>query len=648
MPDSENRLLALAAVLVLGTAAQWVAWRVRFPSILLLLICGVVAGPVTGVVLPDVLLGELLFPVVSLSVAVILFESSLGLDLPDLRDIGPVLLRLLTIGALVTWMLTGLAAWAILDFGLFQSMLLGAVLVVTGPTVIGPLLRHVRPVGRVGQISRWEGIVIDPIGAVLALLVFEAYLAIGQAGIEGASWHAAAGLTRTVVWGGLSGLIAAAMAAVALRQHLIPDHLQSPVVLMLVLLSFVGANLLQEESGLLAVTIMGIVLANWKGIVLQPILEFNENLSLLLLSCLFILLAARLDLDTFAALGWSGPLFVLAMVAIVRPASVFCATAGTGTEWREKVFLCCMAPRGIVAAAVASVFALRLAGDPTPPAAPPAATAAANATAASTPAAPAGAGEGLVPATFLVIFGTVVIYGLTAAPVARRLGLATANPQGVLIAGADAVARAIATALSSAGIHVLLVDTNRWNIHAARMENLPSRHDNILSEHALGTLDLGNIGRFFGLTSNDEVNSLSAMHLAPEFGRAAVYQLTPQQRTTGGDKTPAHLRARFLFSPRLTHSELAERLERGARIKATKLTEEFTFEQFQQQYGSAAIPLFLLDGGRLTVLTTQDQASPRPGQSVLALVDVSADPGAGARAELPQAATGETAATPAR
>ncbi len=627
MEGSEGPLVALAAVLTLGTAAQWIAWRIRLPSILLLLCLGVLAGPVTGLIQPDKLLGDLLFPVVSLSVAVVLFEGSLSLRLRELQDIGSVLLKLLTVGAAITWVLSSLAAWMLLGMGVFKSILLGAVLVVTGPTVIGPLLRHVRPIGRVGPIARWEGIVIDPIGAVLALLVFEVHVSIAGAGVDSASQVILVGLLKTTLVGGGIGTAAALLVSMLLRHHLVPDHLQSPVTLMLVLASFVASNLIQPESGLLTVTVMGVVLANLPHVVLHPILEFKENLTVLLISSLFIVLAARLDLSMLIELGWGGVLFVVLLIVLVRPASVFASTWGSAMPMRERIFLACLAPRGIVAAAVSSVFALRLAEMPVeaPPVAPAEETVAAAVVEPISTAAPSlqTGGRGLVPATFLVIFGTVTVYGLTAAPLGRRLGLALADPQGVLIAGADATARAIAHALQQAGFPVLVTDLNRWNIRTARMEGLRTHQIDILSDTAIEDLDLGGIGRFFGMTPNDEVNSLAAMNFAPIFGRANVFQLASRQRSEGRESKADHLRARNLFGPDLTHRELRSRLEAGATLKMTKLTEEFDYNDFREQYGNSARPLLLSEQGRLVVITDPSKSTPKPGQTIIALVDPS-------------------------
>ncbi len=427
----------------------------------------------------------------------------------------------------------------VLNFDWSTALLLGAILVVTGPTVIGPLLRQIRPTGRVGPIARWEGIVIDPIGAVLAVLVFEAIGAAHQAGLEQATWAATTGLLKTVAAGGGTGAITAFALAALLRRHIIPDHLESSVTLMAVLGVFTASNLLQHESGLVSVTVMGVLLANRPNLDLHHIKEFQETLSLLLISTLFILLSARVNLQDLTSMGWRGLLFLAAMLLIVRPVAVWLSSLRSDLTWREKTFLSWFAPRGIVAAAVSSVFTLQM-GD---------------------------AGSGLVTATFLVIVGTVVIYGFTAFPLARWLNLAEANPQGVLIAGAHAGARAIAHALQESGFPVLLVDTNRWNIQAARMEGLPTRHGNILTEELLDRLNLGGIGRFIALTPNDEVNALAALHLRGLFGRAEVYQLPPRQRTERSETRPESVRTRFLFGPEVTPRYLDERFARGAVIK---------------------------------------------------------------------------------
>ena len=590
----EKVLLGLTAVFILGVSAQWFAWRLRLPSILLLLATGFGAGPLSGSLDPDALLGDLLFPVVSLSVAIILFEGSLSLRLSELSHVGGALRNILTAGVVVTWVIITAAAYLILQFEFPTALLLGAMLTVTGPTVVGPMLRLIRPTGKVSSLARWEGIVVDPIGAVLAVLVLEVIEPLRSLEFGNAVAEASIGLLATAAIGVVLGWLAAAFLAAMLRRHWIPDHLQSPVTLMIVLAVFVVSNLMKHESGLVTVTVMGVVLANHQAVIIKHILEFKENLTILLISSLFILLSARVELSDFSALGWRGPLFVVAVILVARPAAIFLATVRSDLSWQEKAFLSWLAPRGIVAAAVASVFALRLGND----------------------------GAGLVPATFLVIVGTVVVYGLTAFPLARKLGLASSNPQGLLIASAHPAARAIGHAVKEEGFDVVLVDTNPQNIQSARMEGLSTFYANILSERAIEDIELGGIGRFLALTSNDEVNALASMHFSEIFGRAKVYQLPPGRSSERKEAAEHIMSGRYLFNEDATHGSLDDRFEAGAVIKTTTLSDEFTYEAFRERYGESAQLLFCVSKpGQLVVVTPDKTVSPRSGEKVIALVD---------------------------
>ena len=595
--------MGLASILVLGVCAQWLAWRFRLPSILLLLLFGFAAGPVTGFLDPDALLGDLLVPVVALSVAVILFEGGLSLRVAELPKVGRVVRRLISLGVLVTWLLGAAAAYLILGLDPGLAVLLGAILVVTGPTVIGPLLRLVRPTGPVGAALKWEGILIDPIGAVLAVLVFEAILA---GGFREATAAAAAGLVKTALAGSAVGLLGAGAMVLLLKRYWIPDPLQNPVTLMLVVAAFAASNALQAESGLLAVTVMGVALANQKAVTVKHIIAFKENLRVLLISSLFILLAARLRVQDVTGFGMESLAFLGVLMLVARPAAVALSALGSPLNRRERLFLAWMAPRGIVAAAVSSVFALRLAEAGYPGA------------------------QRLVPLTFMVIVATVAVYGLTAVPVARWLRVAKPNPQGVLMVGAHAWARAMARALREAGYPVLLVDANWANVSAARMEGLPVFYGNILSETIPQELDLDGIGRLLALTSNDEVNSLAALHFVELFGRGEVYQLAPASETDRGrEGVSRHLRGRVLFGPQVTHTELSTRFAAGAFVKKTALTPEFDYKAFRERYGGKALPLFLIrETGELEVFAADNPPSPVPGQTLIACVPP--PPGAGA------------------
>ncbi len=594
---SEDILFGIATIIVLGMVAQWLAWRLGLPSILVLLIFGFTAGPVTGLLHPDELLGDLLFPVVSAAVAIILFEGGMSLKLREVRgETGYVVLSLTTIGALVTWVISAAAAYLLLGFELPIALLLGAILVVTGPTVIIPLLRHVQAVGRISSIVKWEGIVNDPIGAILAVLVFEAIVA---RSVQSAATAVIISLVQTVVIGLILGGVGAGLLVLLLRRYWIPDHLQNGFALMFALGAFTASNMIQKESGLFTVTLMGIILANQRLASIRHIIEFKENLRVLLIASLFIILAARLRLEDLTHLGLGSIAFLAILILIARPASIFVSTLRSDLNWREKLFLAMMAPRGIVAAAVTSVFALELAEE-------------------------AGyvQAELMVPEMFLVIIGTVAVYGLSAAPLGRWLKVAQPNPQGVMIVGAHRWARSIAGVLHAEGVKVLLVDTNRGNITTARLAGLPAHCASILSEYIVDELELGGLGRLLALTHNDEVNSLASLHFIETFGRAEVYQLTP--RDTGHRRreiVSPPLRGRLLFGPQATYRYLEDRFNNGAVVKKTALTEQFNYSAFQELYNGQALPLFLINQDRELMIFTQDyQPTPRAGQVLISVV----------------------------
>lgn len=593
---TENPLFGIAVILVLGISAQWLAWRLRLPSILILLIFGFLAGPITNILDPDHLLGELLFPFVSVSVAIILFEGGLSLKLSDIRQTGHVVRNLIFIGGAITWVLSATAAYFLLGLPLPLALLFGAILVVTGPTVIIPLLRDVRVVGRVGSIVKWEGIVNDPIGAMLAVLVFEATLA---SEIPRATTVVIASIIQTVLVGLILGIVGTWFLIQMLKRYWVPDYLRNPLTLMVVIGAFVVSNLLQEESGLFTVTLMGIILANQKAVSMRPIIEFKENLGILLLSGLFIILAARLRLNDLNHLSLNSVAFLAAMVLLVRPVAVLVSTIRSGLSWQEKAFLLWMAPRGIVAAAVTAIFALELAES-----------------------AGYAEAERMVPEMFLIIVGTVTIYGLSAAPLGRRLGVAQPNPQGALIVGAHSWAREIAKALKVEGFQVLLVDTNRANLNAARLEGLPTFYASILSEYILDEIDLGSLGRLLALTPNDEVNSLATLHFGEVFAQAETYQLQPKETENSRKETVSKpLRGRFLFDKKATYANLTERFANRAKIKKTMITEKFTYEAFRKLYGEQGLPLFLIDEtGKLSVFTTDEKLIPRPGYCIISLI----------------------------
>ena len=584
--------LMLAGMLTIGFLAQWLAWRMKLPAILFLLLAGIVLGPVSGLLDPDRLLGELLFPAVSLAVALILFEGSLSLRFDELRGIGKAVRGLVSYGAVATLLMLALAAHAVAGLSWSVALLFGALACVTGPTVIAPMLRTLRPNARIANTLRWEGIVIDPLGALFAVLIYEAIVSHQQG-------HTIGVFLATLGAGAVVGLLAAGLVGLWLRRQLIPEYLQNYAVLASVLFAFSVSNAITHESGLLAVTIMGIALGNMRGVHVDDILDFKENLTTVLVSVLFILLAARLRWPLpDGMLGAGLALFAIAQL-VVRPLSVAVASLGSGLSWRERALIGWVAPRGIVAASVSALFALRLHALHMPGA------------------------EALVPLVFILIIGTVVLQSATARPLARLLKVAEPEPRGVLIYGSDKVARTIGTTLRDAGFRVVLADDDWDGIGRARMDGLATFFGNPASPHAERHLDLSGIGRLLAMSTHRERNSLACVHYRQEFGRHKVYRLrnlTPQENT---DRAALHdnLLAPPLFDDQLTHGRLAEWLEQGWRIKSTRLSATFDWPHFIEQYGSSTVLMFAVDErDALLIASTKREIEPRPGWTVIALV----------------------------
>lgn len=590
----QDLLVGLAAIFVLGVGAQWLASLVRLPSILLLLLAGFLAGPVAGWLRPGELIGEALPAAVSLAVAIILFDGGLSLQFSEVREVRKVVRRLISVGALVTLVVGTVAARLLLPFGWRLSLLLAAILVVSGPTVILPLLRYIRPRGNAGSVVKWEGIFIDPIGAVLAVLIFEVILAGGSS--EGFGIAVLTGILRTALVGGLLGVGVAFVMVFVLDRFLVPHHLEVPVMLMMVVATYGGANLAQPESGLLAVTILGVALANQRRVPISHIVEFGETVGVLLTSVLFVVLSADLELEQFTGIGWGIVVFVVVLVVVARPLAVAVSTLRSELTRQERLFVAWIAPRGIVAASVASVFGIRLS------------------------AAGIADAELLIPYVFTAIVGTALVYGLTAGPVARRLGVADPDPQGVVILGAHGWAREIAATLEDAGFTALLVPTNRGDLSRSRLAGHAVHPGAILKEDALEHLDLSGIGSMVALTHNEEFNSLAALRFQDVLGRQHVFQL-PADREPGEDKeVTQELRGRLAFGSGITFQTLDERFASGGEMKKTNLTAEFGFEEMCSQYEGAVTALFVVRGGRLHVVS-DDGPEPEAGDTVIALVE---------------------------
>ncbi len=584
-----NELLMIAAVLAAGTFCQWFAWRVKIPAILPLLAAGFLAGPILNWLHPQEALGALYFPVISLAVAVILFEGALTLTWREVRAVASTVRNLLVVGSLVTWIGSAIVARMLLNLPWDLALLFGALIIVTGPTVIAPLLRNVRPTAKISSILRWEGIIIDPIGASVAVLVFDFIVAIGAE-------NPVVGFIRIVGVGTILGLAGGYLLTYLVRRFLVPDYLRDISVLTSVLAIFAVSNTLAPESGLLAVTVMGIYMANTDLRQLQEIWYFKERLSVMLISTLFILLAANVTMADLSMLDWRAFALLGIVLFAIRPLGVQLSALGSDLTRNERLFLSWVAPRGIVAAAVSSLFVFELIEF--------------------------GYEEArlLSPLVFLIIVGTVLIQGSTAKPLARALGVSEADPQGFLLMGATPFSCALAEALQKAGFFVRLIDSNRQNVLRARLRGLDIEYGNLLSSFVEDTLELAGIGRLLALTSNDEANALACQHFEDEFESENVYQLQPSRPTGKQHSRNLTPLGRLLFAEHATYNKLTELIEGGAVIKRTPLTAQFQLEDYCKQYGDSALILMAIQDESVIIATTEEPFEPQPGWELISLV----------------------------
>jgi NhaP-type Na+/H+ or K+/H+ antiporter len=573
--STDQTLKGLGIVIVLALACRLVSGRLRLPAIVLLLPVGFVAGAATDDVHPDALLGNAYQPLVSLGVGLILFEAGLRLRVDEIRGgTRAVVGRLVLIGPVVTGIGVAVAVKLLFGLGWGVAAVLGAILVVSGPTVVLPLLAFVRPTDRVRSVLKWEGVLIDPVGALLGVLAFQTVLAGPAYEPGGMALSFGAGLLVGAAGAGVLWMLLRGLQRAAPAQGV-------AAALMVVVGALVVADLIRDDSGFLATTVMGMVLANQTQLDLSRVFAFQGTVVELLIAILFVLISASVSPSQVWELLPEGLALVAVMVLVLRPLGVALGTLGSELGRAERTFIAWLAPRGIVAAATASAFGLQLAQ-----------------------AGEAGAGD-ILPISFIVIFATVVLYGLTAAPVARRLGLAGAGESVVLVVGGNAWARAIALALKSAGLGVRLWTGRSEEQAAAREAGLEAGNARLGVDLASREEELEEITDALLMTESDDFNALAAFELRQELGRDHVYRLAPRGELL--DLVPAYAEGRILFAGHLTFSELTRRFDAGARL----------VEVGEDRDG--VTPLFVLTGRELTVVTAGGRPQVTAGDTTIGL-----------------------------
>jgi NhaP-type Na+/H+ or K+/H+ antiporter len=587
----EQPALVFALIGILGIGAQWIAWRTGWPAIALMLAAGVLAGPVAGLIVPKQTFGELLEPMVSVAVALILFEGGLSLNFRELRKTEGAVTRLMVIGIPLGWVLGTLACYYIAGLVWPVAILFAGILVVTGPTVVIPLLRQSNVAARPRAILKWEAIVNDPFGALCAVITYE-YLRRSDEGSTLLSVVAA--LLGAAVVAGLIGYGMARAIAWAFPRGHVPEYLKAPVLLVAVIGTFVLSNIIQQETGLLAVTVMGVAVANMRLDSLRDIHPFKENVTVLLISGVFVLLSASLDFEILRLFEWRFFAFLLALLLLVRPATVLAALAFSKIPWNERLLIAWIAPRGVVAVAISGLFALRLDR--------------------------LGYGDGsiLVTLSFSVVVATIIAHGFSIRHVARWLKVTGATQKGLLIVGSTPWSLALARQLQLLDLPVMISDTSWQRLSAPRQAGIMTYHGEILAETTDDRLDLTQFQVLVATTENEAYNALVCNEFAPNIGRDSVYQLGGTGDDEDHRSLPEALRGRAMFTTGHGVEEIREREAAGWAFRSTRISERFAFADAQSVLPDEADMLFVLrKDGRIRFFTHASRPAPQAGDMVI-------------------------------
>ncbi len=584
-------MVELAGIVVLGILAQWVAWRFKLPAILPLILIGLLVGPIATLFTVDgtklirpiwnekqgLFLGESLYHFVSLAIGVILFEGGLTLKRSEISRVGPVITKLITVGSIVTFFLAGAAAHFVFNLSWQISFLFSALIIVTGPTVISPILRNIPLKKDLSAILKWEGILIDPIGALVAVLVFE-FIRIGEG--QGYTTTGLLEFVKVLLMGFTFGFTFAHALTQVIKRNYVPHYLLNVVSLSVVLSVFVLAELFAHESGLLAVVIMGMVMGNTHLPNIKELLYFKESLSILLISMLFILLSASMNISELQLLYTPKTLILFALVVFaIRPIGVFLSSMGSNLNFREKLFISWVGPRGIVAAGIASLFGskLVLSGEP--------------------------GAEYITPLVFMIVLGTVLLNASTARLIAKLLGVFLEKSEGILLVGASSVARLIGSYLKKNNRHVVLIDNNQTNIEQAKKLGLEAIVTDIYSDALTDDIELSDIGYLMAITGNSDINKYAVATFKKQFGEKGAFRLIDSEEMNDPENNPKE----GLFSHTDDYIKLTETARRYPSINEIELKDKEHYQALIEitKADKDIVPLFFKDvDGDLKIISS--------------------------------------------
>lgn len=598
-------MLELAGIIILGILAQWVAWRFKIPAILPLILIGLLVGPIAAEFFTEdgskyiepiwdgtkgLFPGESLYYFVSLAISIILFEGGLTLKRNEIRNVGPVITKLITLGSAVTFFGAGVIAHYIFDLNWEMSFLFSGLIIVTGPTVITPILRNIPLKKDVSAVLKWEGILIDPIGALIAVLVFE-FISVG--GDSGFTKIALKEFGTILLVGSSFGFTFAHLLTFVINKKWIPHYLLNVASLSTVLLVFVESELFAHESGLLAVVVMGMVLGNGKLKNLKELLYFKESLSVLLISILFILLAANINIDDLMLLyTWDTAILFVLVVFIIRPLAVFLSTYGSTLKMKERLFISWVGPRGIVAAGIASLFGSKLIKAKEEIIKRNEEIISQSLDEPLRSVEHLNGAELITPLVFMIVLGTVLLNATTARLFAKIVGVFLKNSDGILIVGASKVSRLIGSYLQAFGKRVVLIDSNKTFIEKATNQGIEAFEFNVYDDDLTDNIELNDIGYLIAMTGSDAVNQYALNNLSKEFGEHGAFRVA-----TGDEVRNQNFEKKdIFFTPKDDYINLSEAVRDYPNIYEVpiKTKEEYDalLEKLHAQLES--VPLFVI------------------------------------------------------
>lgn len=591
----EAGLISIVVIIVLGIFSQWLAWKIQWPSIVIMSISGLLIGPIFGLINPEAALGDLYSPLISLAVAIILFEASSSLDVREIKGISKSVFRVVTLGAFIAWIGGSLAAHFVAGLNLEISFIIGGLFIVTGPTVIIPMLRQAKLKPRTAAVLKWEGIIIDPVGPLLALFAYQVIKVITNVSVHIDYLFS---FFLSAVIAAFVGFAIGLIISIMISKGLVPEYLKSPLILSFVLLCFGLGEVVMNETGMLAVTVMGLTLARTKKYVssIASVGHFVENVSVMLTSTVFILLTSSLPREIIGqVLTWPIIIFVLVMLFLVRPLSIWISTIGTELTIAEKTLISWIAPRGIVALTVSGYFAAILLDDGYQDA-------------------------GILTAlTFALVFLTVCAHGFTLGPLAGKLGLASTEPPGILIVGGSNFSTGFAEHCTQMGIPVLLVDHSYHNLKQAKERDIPTYYGEILSEHTQFEVDLTPYESLLTMTDEAAYNALVCQSYVPEFGYHHTFSLPVNSRKdVNKPEIPSSMKTNLLFGE--VYQELNEKIQEGYTFKTTDVDVQEKVTVNKEDINANGILLFIRKkNGTNEFVTLKEKLTVEEGDQMVVL-----------------------------